>query len=118
MHGSSVGSYQSIFHGPEAEDPNLLLNTPKPIRSDEWFVNTQIALAQRYNNFEQVNELIGEGTDVSVLVDVPYRDWSIIFKPHHLGYFVFSFTTAFALSWWLMAFVLLHLRRFMSKVTK
>ena len=105
INGSSIGVYHSAFYG-DTKDNDLLLNKPRPIRSDEWLVNSQMIIAQRYNNFERVNKNIGNGEDVSLLIDVPYKDWSTIFRPHNLGFFVLPFDNAFAFRWWAMAYLL------------
>ena len=107
INGSSIGYYQTILFGPGIKDPNLIANQPQPIRSDEWMVNTQMALAQKSNHFQTVNKNIGDGENVSVLVDAPYKDWSIIFKPHNLAFFVMPFDNAFAFRWWVMGYLLI-----------
>jgi len=104
--GSSIGIYHGFFYGEGAKDENLLLNHPQGIRSDEWLVNTQMTLAQANNNFAEVNKNIGDGEDMSMIVDVPYKDWSVIFRPQDLAFFVMPFDNAFAFRWWFMAYLL------------
>lgn len=103
--GSSIGIYQDVFYG-NTKDKDLLLNVPQSIRSDEWIVNTQKTIAQKNDNFNMINNNMGKGEDVSVLYDVPYKDWSILFKPQSIGYLLLPFDTAFALHWWIMAYFL------------
>lgn len=107
IHGSSIGAYNSYFYGESAKDPNLLLGEPRLIRSDEWQVNSQMTIAQKNSNFERINQNIGAGQDVSLLLDVPYKDWSIIFKPHNLAFFAMPLDNAFAFRWWVMGFLLI-----------
>jgi hypothetical protein len=104
--GTSIGVYNEYFYGNEP-DENLVLNQPRIIRSDEWIVNTQQTIAQSNNDFEKVNDNIGNGQDMSVLSDVPYKEWSTLFKPLNLAFFVLPFEVAFALKWWLMAYLLI-----------
>ncbi len=103
--GSSVGVYHSYFYG-NSKDPSLLLNTPRPIRSDEWLTNTQMTIAQKNDGFARVNHNIGDGQDMAITLDVPYKDWSTVFKPQNWAFFVMPLGYALAFKWWLMAFLL------------
>lgn len=106
INGSSMGTYHALFYG-DTKDPNLIVGHPQSIRSDEWLVNTQLTIAQKDNDYDRINEHIGKGQDLSLLVDVPYKDWSVIFKPHNLAFFVMPFENAFAFRWWFMAYALI-----------
>ena len=106
INGSSIGVYSTFFSGANKKDNNLILNRPRQIRSDEWRFNTQMIIAQSNNNYEQVNQNIGNGQDMSLIVDVPYKDWSAVFKPQNLVFFIMPFEYAFAFKWWLMAYLL------------
>jgi hypothetical protein len=103
--GSSIGSYQAYFYG-NTKDQHLILNQPQAVRSDEWLVNTQMTIAQSNNHYNRINHNIGQGEDMSVTLDVPYKDWSELFKPHNWVFFVLPFEYAFAFKWWLMAYLL------------
>lgn len=103
--GSSIGVYNQFFYGSE-QDENLLFGRPRIIRSDEWIVSTQMAIAQENNNYETRNNNIGAGQDMSLIYDIPYRDWSTLFKPQNLSFFVLPFEYAFAFRWWFMAYLL------------
>ena len=105
--GTSIGVYHEFFYGPEAQDRNLLAGKPRPIRSDEWLVMTQLTLAQKEAGYPRINENFGEGRDMSVILDVPYKEWSIIFKPQNLAFLVLPFEYAFAFKWWLLLVLLL-----------
>lgn len=105
--GSSVGMYNSILYGDTQEDPNLLYGHPRSIRSDEWLVNTQLIIAQESNDYQRINTNIGYGQDVSLTGDAPYREWSVVFRPHNLAFFVLPLENAFAFKWWVMAYLLL-----------
>lgn len=104
--GSSIGVYHSYFYG-QQKDPALILNIPRSIRSDEWVVNTQMTIAQKNDSFSKINNNIGNGEDMSVLTDAPYKDWSEIFKPHNWSFFILPFDYAFAFKWWIMAYLLI-----------
>lgn len=106
IHGSSLGVYHTLFYG-NSNDPNLIINKPLPIRSDEWLVNSQATISQGSNGFERINKNIGNGEDISVIIDAPYKDWSVIFKPQNLAFFVLPFDNAFAFKWWFMGYLLI-----------
>jgi hypothetical protein len=106
INGSSIGVYSSYFYG-DKPDENLILNEPRPIRSDEWIVNTQQTIGQSNNNYSRVNDNVGDGQDMSVLSDAPYKEWTTLFKPLNLAFFVLPFEIAFALKWWLMGYLLI-----------
>lgn len=105
--GSSVGIYNSILYGKDHRDPNLVYGQPRGIRSDEWLVNTQLIIAQKNNDYKRINTNIGQGQDISLTGDAPYKEWSVIFKPHNFAFFVLPFENAFAFKWWLMAYLLM-----------
>ena len=100
--GSSLGFYDTYLY---EKDSLSHVNSYKAIRSDEWLVNTQMTIAQSAANYPLVNENIGDGQNMSLVIDVPYRDWSIIFKPHNLAFFVMPFDYAFAFKWWFFAVI-------------
>lgn len=106
IHGSSIGNYYKIFSG-GAKDHDLIANHPREVRTDEWIVNTPLVISQEKNNYNSVNPDVGSGEDVAIIGDVPYLDWSIIFKPHNLAFFVLPFDNAFSFRWWLMAYLLI-----------
>lgn len=109
IHGSSIGVYHDYFHGQagqQVEDKSLLYSQPRPIRSDEWLINSQMAIAQGNNDFARINDNIGNGQDMSLLSDAPYKEWSTVFKPHNFAFFVLPFDNAFAFKWWVMGYLL------------
>jgi len=105
LSGSSMGQYHIIFYGSQS-DPDLVANHPETIRSDEWVVNTQKAIAQKNNNFNSINNNIGDGEDATLLADTPTNDWSTIFKPHNIGFLALPFDIAFSLRWWMLSYLL------------
>lgn len=103
--GSSIGIYHQIFYG-ATTDTNLIANSPRSIRSDEWILGSQRIIAQENNDYKAVNQNIGEGEDTILLTDVPAKDWSTLFRPHNIGFFILPFENAFALRWWMPTFLL------------
>lgn len=104
--GSSIGTYHQYFNGSQP-DSDLIFGQPRTIRSDEWLVNSQAIIAQFKEGMPRINDNIGGGQDMSVVVDAPYRDWSVVFKPHTLGFFFLPLENAFALRWWLIGYLLM-----------
>lgn len=104
--GTSIGVYQSFFYG-DSKDPSLIFGQPRQIRSDEWLVNTQMAIAQEQNQFQRFNDNFSQPKDMSLLFDVPYAEWSALFKPQNFSFFILPFEHAFAFKWWFLLFALL-----------
>jgi hypothetical protein len=114
--GTSIGIYNSYLYGDTSKDKNLLYNKPQPIRSDEWLVATQLAIAQSKNGFPMLNSNF-LARDTSIVADVPYLDWSSVFHPQNLAFFIVPFEFAFAFKWWfLMAALLLSSYYFCLKI--
>ena len=103
--GSSIGVYNSVFYG-DKSDPSLLAGKPQPIRSDEYSVWSLMAIAQSNNNFDEINENVGNGQDMTILGDLPHNGWSTLFRPQNIGFLVLPFDNAFALKWWLPGYLL------------
>lgn len=99
--------YHRFLYGNTVKDPNLLFGNPRAIRSDEWLVTTQMTVIQAVNGFPRFNDDFGNGRDMSVVADVPYKDWSIVFKPQNLIFFVLPLEYAFAFKWWLLLYLLI-----------
>lgn len=106
IHGSSVGMYNKFFYGEQYKDKDLLLGQPRGIRSDEWLVVTPMAVAQERNHFNNVNPNIGLGEDMSVVVDMPHKNWWALFQPQNWSFFVLPLEKAFAFKWWFLGFML------------
>lgn len=108
INGSSVGAlFDYLGSGSDQHDSNLLVGRPRGIRSDEWGVTSQMIVAQHQENYPSVNENIGDGQNMNLLLDVPVRDWSQIFRPQNHAFFVIGFDNAFAYHWWFGGFMLL-----------
>lgn len=105
--GTSEGVYSSALYGQNYKDPNLLFGQPRTIRSDEWLWNTQMIIAQSQDNFQHINHNISTGKDMSLIIDAPYKDWSMVFKPQNLIFFVLPLEYAFAFKWWLLLVLLI-----------
>ena len=104
INGTSAGwLYSKFFTG---TDPRLLAGQPRLIRSDEWLVQTPLTLSQVQQGLPRLSHIFPGGIDVSVLWNVPYREWSTLFRPQMWAFFVLPPDHAFAFMWWLPAIVL------------
>lgn len=106
LNGSSIGIYHGFLYG-DTKDANLVAGKPQPIRSDEWLVNTQMIITQQKNDYQRINSHFAEDKDMSLVVDVPYREWSVFFKPQNLAFFILPLEYAFAFKWWFFLVALL-----------
>src|SRR2546428_9953599 len=91
INGSSIGVYNTYFNGNNAKDPAHIRGNSRSLRSDEWIVQTQMSIAQSNNTFERHNPNIGNGQDMSIIIDAPYKEWSEAFKPHNWAFFILPF---------------------------
>ncbi len=101
--GTSVG----VISANPATDPSLVAGTPRPIRSDEWSVNTPFMVAQSHHGFSPVSDDSIGNHDLNVVDEVPSTDWSTFFRPWGLPALVLDLEHGFAARWWLMSLVLL-----------
>ncbi len=101
--GTSTGVYDYMFGEPNS---NLLVGQPRTVRSDEWTVTTPFTISQATENYPVRDSDIGAGQDMSLVVDVPYGDWSTFFKPQNLMFFIAPLEFSFAFKWWFLAALL------------
>lgn len=104
--GSSIGQYNTLLNGAGTHDANLIANEPRSIRSDEWLVNTQQVIIQSEQNFPRFNHMIGNGQDMSI-TEAPVKDWTTVFRPQNIAYFILPLEQAFAFRWWLIGYLLI-----------
>lgn len=105
--GSSSSLLRTYLEEPGPDpDPQRVFGSPNRVRSDEWAVITPLLVAQAGSGYDRVNTDAFGGTDVSIFSAVPYRSWSTVFRPQHLGFLVLPFDQAFAFHWWFPAWLL------------
>lgn len=107
LSGTSVGIYHDTLYGDNQQDPNLLYGEPRPIRSDEWLSTTQIIASQELNGLPRFNEDLGTGRDVSLQPEVPYLDWTTVFRPHTWSHILLPLEFAFAFRWWFITYMVI-----------
>lgn len=105
--GSSVGIYHDSLYGAGTKDSNLIYGKPRAIRADEWLTGTQLLVAQSKNGFPIRDKVFKQGQDLSMVSEIPTKDWPVIFKPHLWAFFVLPVEYAFAFKWWLILYLLI-----------
>jgi hypothetical protein len=98
IHGYSLPAWHGVIDGSRA--PELLLGTPRGLRTDDWAVVLPLALAQRRHDppFPRVNRDIGLGQDL-ILLNLPIAHPITLLRPTTWGFF-FGDDTGVAWLWW------------------
>ena len=107
LSGSSSSIWRFYADG-RLPDDHLLLGTAKDVRSDEWMVQTPWILSQAAQEppFPTTNPNIGDGA-TTLLVNVPIRHWTTIFRPQFWMFFILDLEHAFAWYWNLKWYVMI-----------
>lgn len=103
--GSSIGCYKNSF---QPEDNNTyyepILGKARAIRSDEWNVNTPIAVSQANDEdtpFAYYNDnLRGTLTEMFSVASSPVADILILAKPFFIGFLLFGAEHGLAFLWY------------------
>lgn len=108
LNGSSVGVWDNLYHDGTVSPKGRLLFKPQEVRSDEWEVWTPAAISQSRQSppFPAENFSLGGGKAPLVL-NLPVRDYTTLFRPQLWGFFVFDFERGFSFLWWTKVFGLL-----------
>jgi hypothetical protein len=99
IHGSSVSMWSIVFQEEKTTEA-LLYSQPRKLRSDEWLVCTPSILAQARHQppFPIENPILGAGRS-PMLMNLPTKHYSTIFRPQLWGYFLFDVEHGFAWNW-------------------
>ena len=99
LNGSSSALWAKVLGTPN-EPTGLIAGVPRPTRSDEWLVWTPAALAQLHHlpPMPVENPALGAGA-APLLMSVPVRHYSMLFRPQFWGFFVFDEEWGFAWFW-------------------
>jgi hypothetical protein len=107
VNGSSIGYFNTVLFKDQQKNNGLIVGHPQPIRSDELETNTPLTVAQTKAGFPLINKNIGNGQDMAVVSDVPYKSWSELFIPQNWSFFVLPVDYAFAFKWWFIGFFMM-----------
>ena len=109
--GSSISNLRGWAPASLSMDEKLLIGHPRGIRSDEFSVNSMLAIGQ-YQNKDSKNPVINSNLgptprNMSIIHDtgVPTSELSTISKINLWGFFVFDLRRALAWDWWIPVFV-------------
>lgn len=108
VNGSSIGIWNRLFH----TDSTIVAGTARPIRSDEWRVQTPYFLSQQFDEYSVDNPNIStSGQNMIVSYGAPVWDISTLAKPLNWGFLLFG--PSYGLAWyWNMKLLLLILLSF------
>lgn len=115
IHGSSMEKYNWDF--PEQSDANAareyhIIGKCRPIRSDEWMVQTPLFFSQESNDYKlESKQMSVSGLNMVLCYYAPVKDITIIGKPFAWGYLIGG--NALGLSWyWCSMMILLFMTAF------
>ncbi len=102
---SSIGRWDLVVPPPGGCYPGLLLGEPREIRRDEWLVTVPFVFSQAEHGYPLENRSIGAHAD-PLLISVPVRHFSALFRPQNWGYFVLGVERGFSFYWGFKIFAL------------
>lgn len=104
--GTSVGALNAT-ENVASPDSALVAGTPRVVRTDEWNVAAPLIVAQSVHDYPRVTQDGMGSHDLSVILDIPNRDWSTVFRPWDAPMLALDVQHGFAARWWLMSVILL-----------
>lgn len=108
--GSSMNCLDAYFGESGENVSKVIAGTPRTIRSDEWFVNTEYHFAQVNSEepFSVINKNIGEdGQNMLLACNSPVKHITLIGKPQTWGYLLLGASRGLSWFWWFRLFALL-----------
>jgi hypothetical protein len=105
LHGFSLAAWQDVIGGGPLHE--VLLGTPRAIRSDDWKVQLPLAFAQAAHDpaFPPVNRLVGLGQSALLPIELPVAHPLVVFRPTVWGFFL-GHDVGMAWMWWTRVFAL------------
>ena len=99
LNGSSSAFWAKHLQSPN-EMTGLLAGSPRVTRADEWMIWTPATLAQLHHQppMPTRNPSLGAGA-TPLLMSVPVRHYSMLFRPQFWGFFMFAEERGFAWFW-------------------
>lgn len=99
LNGSSSAFWIKHLNSPD-ELTGLIAGSPRVTRADEWMVWTPAALAQLHHQPPMPTENLALGAGATpLLMSVPVRHYSMLFRPQFWGFFIFAEEQGFAWFW-------------------
>jgi hypothetical protein len=89
IHGSSLAMWDQYVsdYAKDGNSQSVILGEPRPIRSDEWMVQTPYSLSQTQTGLKNHNEVITvDGQDMVIGYNSPALNLATLAKPFTWGY--------------------------------
>ena len=98
LHGSSIGELNNCY--PYGADTSRLWGSSRAIRSDEYVVFTEMALAQVQSGFNWFSDIWGySSSDMFMVYGQPIKNLVAIYRPFSLGYLLLGAERGLAFYW-------------------
>ncbi len=98
INGSSLHEFANYT---QFDQDGVLLGISRPLRSDEWALNTPYAFSQANQGFPYFSQVIrGDTTDTFMVYGQPVWDLGVIFRPFHWGYLLLGASRGLSFFWW------------------
>lgn len=121
INSSSIGIWVNYL--PNSSDSGLLMGINRGVRSDEWALNTPMAISQSLNPkvfFPYFGDIFrGVKTDMFIVYGQPVFDVAVIFRLFNLGYLFFGIERGLSFFWFgrLIALIMVSFE-FLQLLTK
>lgn len=92
LHGSSLNALDTFFADTDGPTSQILWGRARPVRSDEWGVQTMYYMSQDANDYALYNPFLysGRGQNMHLGYNAPVFDILLIGKPATWGYLLFG----------------------------
>lgn len=98
INGSSLGVWNQYLGRSSGLD--VVFGVPRPLRTDEFAINTPLAFSQDYNNYGYFNTILGNrASDMFIIKDEPVWALAEVFRPFHWGYLLLGSSRGLAFYW-------------------
>ena len=102
LSGTSISWYSRYFSSMQGKT-DTLFRSCNPYRSDEFVVNTILAVSQGenpYQSYPYLSEIVrGTTTDMFIVYGQPVWHYGIIFRPFHIGYLLLGSSRGLSFFW-------------------
>ena len=98
VNGSAIGAYSNLTE--DKNDSGLIWGVNRIIRTDEFMVNTPMAISQTMTGFKWNNDAFrGTDSNMFIVYGQPVKDISMIFRLTQIGYLMFGADRGLSFFW-------------------